>query len=1153
MPATHADSDLLFGLIALHNGLIVQEQLLIAFRAWTLDKQRPLADHLVDCANFDDADRAAVEALMARHMKRHGDDAEDALTEITASHSIRECLACVDDFELGASLARMGSGRSQQENDSERTATYSVGTGTSDGQRFRILRPHAKGGLGAVSVALDSELHREVALKQILDEQADDPESRKRFLLEAEITGGLEHPGIVPVYGLGWYPDGRPYYAMRLIRGESFKEVIDAFHADDSLSRDPGRRSLELRKLLRRFLDVCNAIDYAHSRGVLHRDIKPRNIVIGKHGETLVVDWGLAKAVGRSETDPAADERTLVPAFRTGVAETLPGSALGTPAYMSPEQAGGYLDRLGPRSDVYGLGATLYCLLTGKPPFAGEDVGLVLRQVQAGGFRPPRAIDPSVDRTLDRVCLKAMALDPSDRYGSALGLADDIERWMADEPVSAYAEPWHRRFSRWFRRHRTRALSGAAVALIAVTAAAIMSATIIEGGRRRESYARQDAETNLTIARSALEDYQVSVNENTLLKLQDSVELRGLRQELLSTALKYYKRVVNQHGDDPNFRQQLANAYFHVGEITQEIDSSVEAIEAFQSARRVWESLAADSDGREMQSRLAACDLSIGKQRGVLGDLHGAMTSFNQARTILEPLAVRYSDVAAYQSSLANCYLEIGIIQGKLQAGDQGLSSLEKAIAIQQRLTAQFPSEAKYRQRLAEMTNVLGFVYGRRLDNADAIRCFEEVQKICQSLLDHVTDGPKPVKLLDLLALSHYNIATIRVTSGQFDLALESLRKSLEYRSELATAHPSVTRFRENVGKIFSEIADVNRQANQDDKAFSSIQSSIDILDKLVQSHPDQATYHGSLGRSLNTLGCLHDKLRHNSQAIPVFEKAVKEQELAISQSPDYDEFKVLRSVALENLGEQYVDLGQMDRALPYYREAIQIRRQLGASHPEKLAYLLDLAEALCTLGTLERHAGDSTAALVSFEEARGALEGAEATTDDNAAVQIALGAVLVREAGTLADLKQPEKAHSTIDRAVKILYDVSASSTEDAIRRAWQSEALWELARVLRGSKNAAEANKTDARRVALWQGRPSGELVSLALRQSGRAAAIGYGKTRVSSEAQTVRDLDLDQAAANLRLAIAHGFNDLPTLRAMPDAWMLLDRSEFRGLIKR
>src|SRR5262249_45921388 len=188
-----------------------------------------------------------------------------------------------------------------------------IGTAASDGRRYRILRPHAKGGLGAVFVALDTELHREVALKQILEQHADDPASRQRFLLEAEVTGGLEHPGIVPVYGLGTQCDGRPYYAMRFIRGDSLQESIERFHADASLQKDTGRRSLELRTLLRRFTDVCNAMEYAHSRGVIHRDIKPSNVVMGRHGETLLVDWGLAKVVGKSDSASSFEERILTP------------------------------------------------------------------------------------------------------------------------------------------------------------------------------------------------------------------------------------------------------------------------------------------------------------------------------------------------------------------------------------------------------------------------------------------------------------------------------------------------------------------------------------------------------------------------------------------------------------------------------------------------------------------------------------------------------------------------------------------------------------------------------------------------------------------------------------------------------------------------
>ncbi len=282
--------------------MIQQPQLVAAFHAWTCDKSRPLGDHLVALGHLTPSQRSAVDAIAAIHVEAHGGDAEKSLTALPAAPAARAGLVALGDPELTGTVSQFAAARTNRDRDrdpdADRTATLIVGSATSDGQRFRVLRPHARGGLGAVFVALDSELHREVALKRILDHHADDPASRTRFVLEAEVTGGLEHPGIVPVYGLGHGPDGRPYYAMRLIRGGSLKEAVDQFHADGAMKTDAGRRSLELRKLLRRFVDVCNTVAYAHSRGVLHRDLKPANVVVGRYGETLVVDWGLAKPMG---------------------------------------------------------------------------------------------------------------------------------------------------------------------------------------------------------------------------------------------------------------------------------------------------------------------------------------------------------------------------------------------------------------------------------------------------------------------------------------------------------------------------------------------------------------------------------------------------------------------------------------------------------------------------------------------------------------------------------------------------------------------------------------------------------------------------------------------------------------------------------------
>jgi eukaryotic-like serine/threonine-protein kinase len=372
---------------------------------------------------------------------------------------------------------------------------------------FRDLRFHAAGALGDVFMARNAELYRDVALKFLKPDRASDPDSRRRFLQEAEVTGRLEHPGVVPIYALGTDASGAPCYAMRFIRGETLQHAIDAFHAAEQPGRDPSERSLALRELLNRFVSICNTVAYAHSRGILHRDLKPRNVMLGKYDETLVLDWGLAKAFKRGDAARAVGEETLTPSSGSGEdgSDTPTLGVVGTPAYMSPEQAEARWDLVGPASDVFSLGGILYAILTGRAPYTGHRGVEAMEKVKQCEFPPPRQIQPGVPRALEAVCLKAMARQTEDRYRSATDLAADVRRWLADEPVTALHEGWGPRLARWTRRNRIWVQSGTAalvlVALVAVVAAVALNASWVEEAKARRRADEQGAQALQSLKR----------------------------------------------------------------------------------------------------------------------------------------------------------------------------------------------------------------------------------------------------------------------------------------------------------------------------------------------------------------------------------------------------------------------------------------------------------------------------------------------------------------------------------------------------------------------------------------------------------------------------------------------------------------------------
>ena len=561
MASTNADHDLLFEALALHLGLVNRSDMEEARKLLAGDgggADRSLPEILVDRENVDQERVSSLNLLVDDLLARHDGDLRQCLDSLSAFGRLRRDLdrrlaGLESHHPTVASIAGAAKARAEarqqfsadrpdsvhsplhspgdddeEEDKDEDDQEWSLATPDSLGNRFQVMYAHARGGIGVVSVAFDAELRREVALKQIKEESADDPDSRARFLLEAEVTGRLEHPGIVPVYGLGSDDQGRPYYAMRFVRGITLEQAIARFHeADKQKNRDLRERALELRQLLGRFISVCHTMAYAHSREVLHRDLKPANVLLGPYNETLIVDWGLAKVLSRGKepttkapvgpsapgalaTEPEENaagprqrprpkaHRVLPPMGSSSSTDTVAGAAFGTPAFMSPEQAEGQLDRLGPASDVYSLGAVLYTMLCGRPPFEYVwcEVTTLLARVKNGEFPPPRQINHRIARPLEAVCLKAMATRAEDRYKGAKELATDIERWLADEPVAAHREPWWARIQRWGRRHRPLVASAAALLLTAVVGLSLGLVLLGRAQRETESQRKLAVEQN---------------------------------------------------------------------------------------------------------------------------------------------------------------------------------------------------------------------------------------------------------------------------------------------------------------------------------------------------------------------------------------------------------------------------------------------------------------------------------------------------------------------------------------------------------------------------------------------------------------------------------------------------------------------------------
>jgi eukaryotic-like serine/threonine-protein kinase len=420
------DRALLFGVLALQADLIDSDQFVQVCTAWIAHKDKHIADLLIERGWILPADKAHLDYLLERKLKKHAGDVGASLAGV--ADGVKRSLAALGDSQIQESLAGLPC-------PDEPILATTIDSAAMPSEHYTLTRLHATGGIGRVWLAHDSALGRNVALKELRPERAEQQGLCTRFLREARITGQLEHPGIVPVYELGRRPtDQQPFYTMRFVKGRTLTKAAQDFHQQRGTG---GANSLTFVTLLNAFVTVCNTVAYAHSRGVIHRDLKGQNVVLGDFGEVVVLDWGLAKLIGTAEGESTGASVVLDNDLFGESDLSVQGQAIGTPAYMAPEQAAGRVDAIDQRTDIYGLGALLYEVLTGKPPFAGSDAKEVLRKVQENVPIPPRQIWAEVPPALEAICLRALAKKPGDRFASATEPARQVQQWQDAERQKA--------------------------------------------------------------------------------------------------------------------------------------------------------------------------------------------------------------------------------------------------------------------------------------------------------------------------------------------------------------------------------------------------------------------------------------------------------------------------------------------------------------------------------------------------------------------------------------------------------------------------------------------------------------------------------------------------------------------------------------------
>lgn len=1180
------DRNVLFGVLAVQLGRISPRTLA---EVWEVGKDAALADQLQLRGLLTPAERTEIERLLDGQLKpsTNGGSATVALRPGKASPS-----ATVASNPAEGGGTDGGSATLHTHIKIEPTLHP-----PEHRDRYSLTRLHAQGGIGQVWLAHDVDLERDVALKELRPDNVENPLLWTRFLEEARITGQLEHPGIVPVYELVQPNNGlKPFYAMRFVRGRTLAQAISEYHAH----RKTGLAGpLELRELLGAFVAVCHTLAYAHSRQVVHRDLKPQNIMLGDFGEVLVLDWGLAKVLNRAEPEP-----TPVVAVRPTIGrdDTVLGQVLGTPSYMAPEQAEGRPDLVDTRTDVYGLGAILYDILTGEPPFLGQETMTLLQRVIHDPPVRPRQLVAECPPALEAVCLKALAKEPAQRYAAASELAHEVQCWLADEPVAVYPEPRWQQLRRWGRRHRTTVTAGAALLVMAVL---VLSMGLLLLGRKNaeiraqqhqtelarleEAEQRQRAQANFARARDAVDKMLIRVGSD---RLRQVPQMEKLRRELLEEAVEFNKAFVREAGTDPDVRHDAAEAYGRLGRVyhllrqddaareaeTQAIDRLTQLAAEFPDvpiyrrnlalsyARRapLQKSGAAEADSQEALRLYEQLVTAYPAAPGYRQDLAEALLvqlqlDRNAARhqeaqavgrravALFEQLTTEAPGRDDFQDGRARALHNLATLLDETGQKKEAESVIRSALAVRKELTARQPENPEQRDELAATLRMLGVLVARSGRPAEAEKLFEEALANWEKL---ATDFPAVPDYREHLATGNSDLGVLRAQAGRIVDAEPYFRRVLEIQTKLATDFPAVADYRRRLGMNLSHLSLLMHDLGKPAEAEKLIRQGVAVREKLADEFPNVPDYRWDLAVGYADLAARLQAQDRRTEAEAAYRTALAEGgkvAAALARLPDFHHKQALASL---NLGMLLNQSERHAEAEPLLRRARDLWEKLARDLPRIEAYRRFLAMSQHALGELYRdtdrlqEAEQADLRALALQEkliadAPKRPEYREQLADTQRSL-----ALLCRTSGRF------NEAEKYLRQALALQEQRAAESQavpryQAALARTWKELAALQLAT---DSRDAALSSLEKAR--ALLEKLPASgrrDLYLLACVHALEAPLLARDKATAPRARQAE-----DAALAALQRAVAAGYADVEHLKTDADLAPLRNRGDFQKLVK-